>query len=307
MKTLLLAGSFLGIMLSAQAQVITVFQPGPGNNDGTDDGGINGGKDVFCVQDNPGANYGSDPQLYAAPISNCNSTHAVALMQFDVSGLPATVDSVFFGVTHYDHTSYCYSNCDADFYFAYLTAPWDESTVSYNDFPAQGTDFYGPVHISFPNAFGLVEYNITNAYNAWRSGSTPNHGFIIYSPTIGCNNAAVVFYGHSSDDADSATRPYLKIYQNNVGIQHQISNISTRVFPNPVNDNCTLQMDAKENDLVNIYLSDMQGKLVKTIAQEQIPAGRKSIQFSVSDLEAGTYFITIEGKNGTSREKLMVF
>jgi hypothetical protein len=66
-------------------------------------------------------------------------------------------------------------------------------------------------------------------------------------------------------------------------------------------------MDAKENDLVNIYLSDMQGKLVKTIAQEQIPAGRKSIQFSVSDLEAGTYFITIEGKNGTSREKLMVF
>jgi hypothetical protein len=24
-------------------------------------------------------------------------------------------------------------------------------------------------------------------------------------------------------------------------------------------------------------------------------------------LEAGTYFITIEGKNGTSREKLMVF
>jgi hypothetical protein len=66
-------------------------------------------------------------------------------------------------------------------------------------------------------------------------------------------------------------------------------------------------MDAKENDLVNIYLSDIQGKRVKTIAQEQIPAGRKSIQFSVSDLEAGTYFITIEGKNGTSREKLMVF
>jgi hypothetical protein len=307
MKTLLFAGSFLGIMLSAQAQVITVFQPGPGNNDGTDDGGINGGKDVICSQETPSTNYGSYPQIYTAPISNCNSTHVISMVKFDVSTLPENADSVFVGFTHLDHTSYCYSNCNADFYFAYMLADWNESTVTYNDFPSQGLDFFGPINISFPNAFGLREYNITSAYNAWRSGATPNHGFIIYSPTVGCNNASVIFYVHASDASDSTQRPYLKVYGGNVGLPENSNSISTRVFPNPSNDNCTLQMDAKENDLVNIYLSDMQGKLVKTIAQEQIPAGRKSIQFSVSDLEAGTYFITIEGKNGTSREKLMVF
>jgi len=307
MKTLLLTVSFAGMMLAAQAQVITVFQPAPGNNDGTDDGGANSGKDVICSQETPSTNYGTYQALYSAPISNCNSTHVISMLKFDVSNLPENADSVFVGFTHIDHTTYCYSNCDADFYFAYMLADWNESTVSYNDFPSQGTDFYGPVNITFPNSFGQREYNITSAYQAWRSGTTPNHGFIIYSPTIGCNNASVVFYVHSSDATDSTLRPYLKIYGGNVGVKENTLSFSARLFPNPANENCTLEIDAREMDCVNIYISDMQGKVVKTMAQETLPVGRKNISFSVSDLEAGTYFVSIEGKNGTTREKLMVF
>jgi hypothetical protein len=131
---------------------------------------LTGGKDAFVYEGDPGLNYGTNAVVEALPISNCNATHCEAFMQFDLSTLPADVESVHLVVKHAPHTTYCYSGCAADFYFAILTGAWDEMTINYNNFPARGDDFYGPVPISFPNDFGTVEYDITDAYIAWKSG-----------------------------------------------------------------------------------------------------------------------------------------
>ena len=65
-------------------------------------------------------------------------------------------------------------------------------TLTQQNEPTEDTSsFYGPIPISFPNDYQIQEYNITSAYNAWKTGALPNYGFTVYSPNVGCNNAAV--------------------------------------------------------------------------------------------------------------------
>jgi hypothetical protein len=206
---LVTAVCLLSIVHLAQSEII--FRPGPGLNDGTDNGSANGGKDSWVYGDPPDINYGVDPYVLGSPVSNCNSAMFKAYIQFDLSTLPANVSQVFLGVTHFPHINYCYSNCNADFYFYPVSEPWNEMTLTYANSPLEAAAVYGPINITFPNDFGNKEYDITSIYRAWKDNSVPNHGLAIYSPTIGCNNACVSFSVHSSDAAEENNRPYLKI------------------------------------------------------------------------------------------------
>jgi hypothetical protein len=195
-----------------QAASEIIFRPGPGKNDGSDNGSTIGGKDTTVSAGNAAdTNYGSSTTITGLPTSNCNATNTKAYIQFDLSSLPADVQQVFLGVTHFPHTSYCYTNCNADFYFYTVSQSWNEMTVTFNTKPAEGAAVYGPIKIAFPNDFKTREYDITGIYRNWKNGSVPNYGLSIYSPTVGCNNAAVVFNVHSSDDPDQTLRPYLRI------------------------------------------------------------------------------------------------
>jgi len=200
-----------------QATSEIIFKPGPGKNDGSDNGSINGGKDTLVSRFNDGTNdhrnknFGSELSMTGSPRSNCNPSDVKAYIQFDLSSLPANVQQVFLGVTHVPHTTYCYSNCNADFYFYPVSQSWNEMTLTYNTMPAEGAAVYGPINITFPNDFGTREYDITNTYRNWKNGSAPNYGLAIYSPTVGCNNASAVFNVHSSDDPGQTVRPYLRI------------------------------------------------------------------------------------------------
>jgi YD repeat-containing protein len=188
-----------------------LFRPGPGKNDGSDNGSSNGGKDAFISGSFPTASYGSEPNIVGLPRSNCNPAEARGYIQFDLSSLPVNVQQVFLGVTHFPHTNSCIANCNADFYFYPVTQPWNEMTISFNTKPTEGAAVHGPINISFPNDLKNREYDITGIYRNWKNGSVSNQGLAIYSSTVGCNNAAVGFNVHSSDDPDQSLRPYLRI------------------------------------------------------------------------------------------------
>lgn len=292
--------SFLSIAVSAAlyAQSPVIFQPGPGQNDSTDQGGLTGGKDAFTNEGAQTTNYAAEAYNFALPVSNCNPTNMNAYIQFDLTGLPSQADSVFFGVTHWDHTSYCYSNCLADFYFAALLSPWYEQTIDYTNAPAHDTAFYGPITISFPNTFGTREYNITAMYNLWQAGTVPNYGFVIYSPTVGCNNAAVGFYAWSSDDTVLANRPYLKIYQLSSANPEIAYAPKLAVGPNPAND--LLRISCAEK-ITQVSLYDLRGSLIRT---EQLNA--LQAELSVKDLPEGVYFLRAETAGGTAVRKIEV-
>lgn len=304
MKTQLHLFLLLFISASAFAQTPIIFRPGPGNNDGTDEGGLTGGKDAFVYEGDPGLNYGSNAVVEALPISNCNATHCEAFMQFDLTTLPANVESVHLVVKHAPHTTYCYSGCAADFYFAILTGAWDEMTINYNNFPARGDDFYGPVPISFPNDFGTVEYDITDAYIAWKSGATPNYGFTIYTPTIDCNNAAVYFMVSSSDDTEEANRPCLKIVESSSGIDKGTQKTRCTVFPSPASDALNVVFTLSSPQTVSFSLTDLTGRTVYA-TEKMLNSGEQKINLSLSTIQAGMLLYTLTTTEGSISGKVL--
>ncbi|MBS1771575.1 MAG: T9SS type A sorting domain-containing protein [Bacteroidetes bacterium] len=302
--------SFAGF---GKKDTVMVFRPAPGLNDSTDMGTLNAGMDAWEQQPYPSANYGAHEAVYVAPISNCNSTHATAFIRFDVGSLPDTVDSVFVGFTHFDHTSYCYSNCNADFYFYPVLQRWYENTLTYGNQPTTDTAFYGPINITFPNSFGTREYNITNMYRLWRDSSVVNYGFAIKSPTVGCNNAAVIFYAHSSDDTVVATRPYLKIYYKvdtgHVDSPIHVKAVSTakpimKIFPNPAHTETTMQLHADHAGSGWYVISDITGRALR-IDEIQWTEGDNNIRIPLYDIDAGMYYCTLYTPEGKLTGKIL--
>lgn len=169
--------------------------------------------DSWANRHTPDANEGGGEVVLSSPRSTCNNSDYIAYIKFDLDALPENPISVHLSVHHLPHTSYCYSNCSADFYFYRVTSDWDESTITHNNSPSIGEQVYGPVSISFPNDLERQEYDITQIYNQWQDGTYDNYGLAIYSPTVGCNNASVGFHFYSSNNVNESLRPTLKILE----------------------------------------------------------------------------------------------
>lgn len=314
MKKLYLLLITLCASFSAFSQVdsVIVFRPGPGVNDSTDQGGLNGGKDAFAVEDPPTNNYADHPAVYATPVSNCNQTHVISFIQFDLTTLPDTVDSVFVVFTHMAQTNYCYSNCVADFYFAAVTQPWYEQTLNYSNQPAHDTAFYGPIPLSFPDTAQVRRFNITNMYNLWKQGTVPNNGFAVYSPTIGCNNAAISFYAYSSDDTANSNlnRPYLEVHftvDTGVALNLEESlaaQLKLKAYPNPANGELNISFTTRAASEVSYMITDMMGRVLLEEKMEAVP-GKQNIKLPLNGLTPGMYCYRLSTKEGTVIDKFI--
>lgn len=297
---------FAGLLMTAQtlnAQII--YRPGPGANDSTDQGGLTGGKDAWVFEETPTTNYGDQTYIEAMAISNCNNTRCIGYIQFDVSTLPAAVDSAFVVYKHIPYTSYCYSGCVADFYFARITQPWYEMTINYSNKPTFDTAFYGPINITFPNDFGVRQYDITGTYLLWKSGAVPNYGMAIYSPTVNCNNAAVFFGVYSSDDTAITDRPYLKIYPHPMEVGNMAaSHLNFNLYPNPATNQADMEFTLDGTQNVRCLVMDFTGRVVYR-KETELQGGFNRISVPLGDLTQGLYIYSLTTKQGRVAGKLV--
>lgn len=292
---------FAGWSTSAQQDTI-IFQPSPGQNDGTDDGSEDAGMDTYSDGSNSGANWGASDYVVGTPVSNCNTAMTKQFIQFNLDGLPDgnEVDSVLFGVWHRPHTTYCYSNCDALFYFYRITQSWDEMGVTWYNEPTWDSVIYGPIHITFPNDFGNREYDITQAYRDWKDEVVPNYGFMIYSPTVDCNNAAVMFLAHSSDDTIASQRPYLKIYKRDTStaVEALLSTFNLNVLQT----GSILQISAGDVTADGaLLLFDITGRLLDA---SPFTDGRGRL--SVSTVSSGPFVLRVVSSQGSAAQVVFV-
>lgn len=301
MKKILLIVFLLtaGVTYSQNGSEVIVFKPARGLNNGSDQGGLSGGKDAWVYEYNPSSVNDTTYLLYTHPVSNCNETHAWSLIRFDLSSLPSVADSVFVGFTHYAHTDYCYSNCAASFYFYPILTDWEENTVTYNNKPSLGSSFYGPIDISFPNNFGTREYNITDMYRLWKSDPDTNRGFAMYSPSVGCNNAAVGFFVYSSDDTSESRRPYLKVYAPKTNSSSRMSLHSLKVFPNPADQELLVQTENLLN--ADVSLTDLTGRLIYRNTLKM-----NSLKIDTKTLNAGNYILTVRNEYASLNRRILI-
>ena len=286
----------------AMAQNPIIYQPGPGLNDGTAEGGLNGGKETWVYDGDPAVNYGAHEWCDSMPQTICNNTNVLGFLKFDVSTLPATVDSVLLAVDFVDQTNYCLSNCQASFSFNYVDAAWDEMAMTWNDQPSPGDPFAGPFSIAFPEAGGERHYDVTDAYLAWRSGSRANHGFTIVPLDGSCNNAAIFFGFYSSDDTSASHEPVrLLIYANTIGIAEHGLWSTLRITPNPATDVAFLDVPAA----IGAYRTDLLDGTGRVIHQQGLLADQRTT-IPLDGLDAGVYFVRLTSERfGTAVRRLV--
>jgi len=68
---------------------------------------------------------------------------------------------------------------------------------------------------------------------------------------------------------------------------------SFSIYPNPASDVATISFDMRSASFVTITLDDVQGRLLKTLLDENLVAGNHSIAVSIGDLPAGIYLLQL--------------
>ena len=80
---------------------------------------------------------------------------------------------------------------------------------------------------------------------------------------------------------------------------------SFNVYPNPANDNISINIDLKETSKLLIDVADITGKQIAIISEEK-QNGIIKKQFNTSGLPNGNYFVRLQVNGKTSTQKLTV-
>jgi hypothetical protein len=135
----------------------------------------------------------------------------------------------------------------------------------------------------------------------WYS-STPNGGQ--WLPPVNTNL-------HGGDPAviKTASNSYVMIFTGltpPAAIDEHDNRCRTVIFPNPSGYRATIYFEMDKSELVNIALFNPDGRLVKTIAQQQYEPGKHQVRLDVSDLSPGTCFYSIKTGDSFSSGKIVV-
>jgi hypothetical protein len=77
-------------------------------------------------------------------------------------------------------------------------------------------------------------------------------------------------------------------------------------YPNPFNNTTRIRYDLPQPGRVELTLYDLQGRLVKTLFDESVGAGRHEVRAEGNGLASGTYFVSLRTAFGTHTEKLLL-
>jgi PKD repeat protein len=99
----------------------------------------------------------------------------------------------------------------------------------------------------------------------------------------------------------------LNITGNGVGIPDQ-GNTTTHVnvFPNPAQGNSNVELSLEQNEHLQITLTDIDGRVIQQIANDDFSAGEHTVPFSTDGIAPGIYFVTIYDGNSKQVRKLSI-
>jgi hypothetical protein len=99
----------------------------------------------------------------------------------------------------------------------------------------------------------------------------------------------------------------LYTYNSTTGInKYNSDNTTFSVHPNPTQEKATIDVTITKPEKVLLEIFDMQGTLIKTIANEKLQEGNHVFHVSVFDIAQGVYQIKLSSETLYSTRKLIV-
>ena len=198
---------------------------------------------------------------------------------------------------------------------AFGSEDWTTCWTEYNPIEV---DYSGPINFGPEANFGpaisdslvTMSNQTLNAISySWDFGdpSTTNDVSTLESPTYiyPVNGSyTVTLIATNSCGSDTISNTF------NIDSYTGLSNIfvanNISLYPNPTANNSVLSFNNMKSSILNIYVSDLTGKVVKSIANSNFNKGENKIAFSVNDLASGLYLININNGVNTQQLKLSV-
>jgi hypothetical protein len=208
-----------GVVSASDPPGAVTLQPGPGLNDGSDDGSATKGKDTWINNLRPATSPG-DGVFYLWNIS-CNQYRGRGLLRFSVDGMPtqnvASARVYMYTSVYFNGSGSPWPAGDQKVSVRKLTSDWNEKTQGWDKPPSFDPTIIDPKVVRTTGVAppakefqDWLSFDITDLYKGWANGSIPNYGVMFYLDTSVCQNGDE-FTMYTSDWADSSLRPKLVV------------------------------------------------------------------------------------------------
>lgn len=102
----------------------------------------------------------------------------------------------------------------------------------------------------------------------------------------------------------------LKSNHNRFSINSEGSAINStnnlNIFPNPFSNSTTISFSLSQSQNVSLNIYDVNGRLIKTLANNVFEKGKHSIEWNVERVNAGIYFLQIQSTEFSKTERLIL-
>jgi len=85
-----------------------------------------------------------------------------------------------------------------------------------------------------------------------------------------------------------------------------MAGIVMAIFPNPALDHLTIRYRMPDAGYRMIDLYSIEGRKIRELVNESMPAGTHEMEMDVSDLPAGVYFVRVQADNAVQTRKLVI-
>jgi len=135
----------------------------------------------------------------------------------------------------------------------------------------------------------------------WLLAGSPIGGATSSTYTVPSNGA----YSVEVTDANGCTNTSTALnFFMGVEDANEVNNLL--VYPNPAEGYTTISFDAKSNDIMNIQILDLNGRVVKMINHIEYIAGKNILPIDIQEIATGMYAINIQIGNTFNTQKLII-
>lgn len=77
-------------------------------------------------------------------------------------------------------------------------------------------------------------------------------------------------------------------------------------FPNPFNPTTTINFSIEKNDFVSLSVTDISGRVIKRLVNNNLTEGNHSVKFEASNLSSGIYFYNLKTSTFSETKKMLL-
>ena len=148
---------------------------------------------------------------------------------------------------------------------------------------------------------GEVDLNTASASTAYFEPTSPNEWVqdfvVLASDDLVANFRYKLWF--ENDNGNNIYVDNINLFPGVVSVDDaRLEEASVQLYPNPAQDNLTLDFSHHTSETIAIEVLSSAGKVVKTLGNMRAHAGSNRCQFQVQDLNPGMYFIRLSSAQG---------